>query len=420
MRWCLRRAATRTCTTCRPTRRAATSPPSGAPTSVVPRSRTPISPRSTPPAFRNAGGVDLGETGVRERGTTLVGAPDGGDVAALRVGRQVVHVRVAARRKHHRIARVRAHRPGDQVAHDDAAGPALDHHEVEHLGAGMHVHHADPDLPRQGLIGTQQQLLAGLAARVEGARNLYPPKGAVCEQPPVLAREGDALGRALVDDAGADLREAIHVGLAGAEVAALDRVVEQPEDRVAVVLVVLGGVDSTLRGDRVRPPRRILEAEAGHPVAELGERRGRGGARQPGADHNDVMLQLVRRVDELDLRAVPFPFRRERSVGGAGAQLHGHRSTPASTATGMEMYPPAISTAMAAAAPRRQRPVGGGLSPSVCSALHVPWYRCSPSTTIAAMYAAATGHTRRLATTLWYTSPGTKLGFTRPNVRSSR
>src|SRR5213079_1527923 len=351
-------------------------------------------------AFRNAGGVDLGETGVRERGTTLVGAPDGGDVAALRVGRQVVHVRVAARRKHHRIARVRAHRPGDQVAHDDAAGPALDHHEVEHLGAGMHVHHADPDLPRQGLIGTQQQLLAGLAARVEGARNLYPPKGAVCEQPPVLAREGDALGRALVDDAGADLREAIHVGLAGAEVAALDRVVEQPEDRVAVVLVVLGGVDSPLRGDRVRPPRRILETEAGHPVAELGERRGRGGA--------------------LDRRAVPFPFRRERSVGGAGAQLHGHRSTPASTATGMEMYPPAISTAMAAAAPRRQRPVGVGLSPSVWSALHVPWYRCSPSTTIAAMYAAATGHTRRLATTLWYTSPGTKLGFTRPNVRSSR
>src|SRR6266550_3337744 len=41
MRWSWRRAATRTCTTCRPTRRAATSPPSGAPTSVVPRSRTP-------------------------------------------------------------------------------------------------------------------------------------------------------------------------------------------------------------------------------------------------------------------------------------------------------------------------------------------------------------------------------------------
>src|SRR5207249_11293620 len=108
------------------------------------------------------------------------------------------------------------------------------------------------------------------------------------------------------------------------------------------------------------------------------------------------------------------------TVGGAARRLHMPRSTPASTAAGLELYRRALSTAMAAAAPRRQRAVGGGLSPSVWSAHHVPWYRCSPSTTIAAMYAAATGHTRRLATTLWYTSPGTKLGFTRPNVRSSR
>ena len=42
---------------------------------------------------------------------------------------------------------------------------------------------------------------------------------------------------------------------------------------------------------------------------------------------------------------------------------------PASTATGMEMYAPAISTAMAAATPRRQPAVGGRLSPRVCSAL---------------------------------------------------
>src|SRR3989442_14415801 len=132
------------------------------------------------------------------------------------------------------------------------------------------------------------------------------------------------------------------------------------------------------------------------------------------------MLQLVRRVDELDLRAVPFPFRRERSVRRAGAQLHGHRSTPASTATGMEMYPPAISTAMAAAAPRRQRWVGGGVSPSVWSALHVPWDRGSPSTPIAPVYAAAPGHPRRPAPTLWETSPRKKLGLKRPNVRARR
>ena len=56
--------------------------------------------------------------------------------------------------------------------------------------------------------------------------------------------------------------EAVDVGLAGAEVAALDRVVEEALDAVAVVLVVLGGVDAALGGDGVRPARRVLVAEA--------------------------------------------------------------------------------------------------------------------------------------------------------------
>ncbi|CAB4557187.1 unannotated protein [freshwater metagenome] len=41
----------------------------------------------------------------------------------------------------------------------------------------------------------------------------------------------------------------MHVGLARTEVAALDGVVEQPLHTVAVVLVVLGGVDAALRSN---------------------------------------------------------------------------------------------------------------------------------------------------------------------------
>ena len=59
-----------------------------------------------------------------------------------------------------------------------------------------------------------------------------------------------------------------------AEVAALDGVVEEAVDAVAVVAVVLGGVDAALGGDGVCTPRRVLEAEAQHLVAEFGERRG--------------------------------------------------------------------------------------------------------------------------------------------------
>ena len=111
------------------------------------------------------------------------------------------------------------------------------------------------DLALERLVGAEQQLLAGLAAGVEGARHLGAAEGAVVEQAAVLAGEGHALGDALVDDVDADLGQPVDVGLARAEVAALDRVVEEAVDAVAVVLVVLGRVDAALGGDRVRPAR---------------------------------------------------------------------------------------------------------------------------------------------------------------------
>ena len=60
----------------------------------------------------------------------------------------------------------------------------------------------------------------------------------------------------------ADLGEPIDVRLAGAEVAALDRVVEEPVDAVAVVLVVLGGVDAALGGDAVGAARAVLDSRS--------------------------------------------------------------------------------------------------------------------------------------------------------------
>src|SRR5207248_3006595 len=116
-----------------------------------------------------------------------------------------------------------------------------------------------------------EELLAGLAPGVERARHLRPSERAGVEQAAVLPRERHALGDALVDDLDADLGEAIDVRLAGAVVAALDRVVEEPVDAVAVVLVVLGRVDAALRGDAVRPAGRVVEREHLDPVAELAE-----------------------------------------------------------------------------------------------------------------------------------------------------
>ena len=187
--------------------------------------------------------------GIGERRAALVRAPDRGDVAALGVGRQIEDVAVAAGAEHDGVGGVRLDRAGHQVARDDAARAAVHDDEVEHLGAREHRDAALRDLLRERLVRAEQQLLAGLAARVERARHLRAAERAVREQAAVLARERHALRDALVDDVHAHLGEAVHVRLARAEVAALDRVVEQAVDAVAVVLVVLRRVDAALRGD---------------------------------------------------------------------------------------------------------------------------------------------------------------------------
>jgi hypothetical protein len=81
-------------------------------------------------------GVDLREAGVGEERALLVAAPDRGDVAVDRVGGEVEHGGVAAGGHDHRVGRVGLDLPGDQVAADDAAGHAVDQHQLQHLAAG--------------------------------------------------------------------------------------------------------------------------------------------------------------------------------------------------------------------------------------------------------------------------------------------
>ena len=118
-------------------------------------------------------------------------------------------------------------------------------------GAGKHLHLPRGDLRAKRLVGTKEKLLASLAAGIEGARDLRAAKGAVGQKTAVFAREGNPLRHALVDDRGADLGQAVDIRLARPKVTALDGVVEEAIDAVAVVLIVLRGVYSALRGDRV-------------------------------------------------------------------------------------------------------------------------------------------------------------------------
>ena len=203
---------------------------------------------------RDAGGVDLGEAGVREPRAALPGPEEGAHVGGAGVRGQVEHVPVAAGGEDHRVAREGADLAGDEVPGHEARRPPAREHEVEHLRAREDPHLAGGDLAAHGGIGAEEQLLAGLAAGVEGPGDLGAAEAPVAEQPAVVAGERHALGHALVDDGVADLGEAVHVRLPRPVVPALDRVVEEPPDAVAVVRVVLGRVDPPLGGDAVRAP----------------------------------------------------------------------------------------------------------------------------------------------------------------------
>ena len=199
------------------------------------------------------------------------------------------------------------------------AACAVDDDHVDQLGAVVELDVAQADLAGQLLVDAEQELLAGLAPGVERAAHLGAAEGAVVEQAAVLPGEGHALGGGLVDDVHRLLGQPVDVGLAGAEVAALHRVVEEPVDRVAVALVVLGRVDAALGGDGVGPAGRVVEGEGLHVVALLAERGGGGAAGQAGADDDDLVLPPVGRVHQLPVELVAGPLVLDRPLGDLGS-----------------------------------------------------------------------------------------------------
>ncbi len=64
---------------------------------------------------------------------------------------------------------VGGHLAREQVTGDDSAGPTVLEHDVEEFGPVVELDGTRSDLSHQGRVGTQQELLAGLAACVEGA-----------------------------------------------------------------------------------------------------------------------------------------------------------------------------------------------------------------------------------------------------------
>jgi len=107
--------------------------------------------------------------------------------------------------------------------------------------------------------------------------------------------------------AAASLGEAPDIDFTGAEVAALDGVVEQAVDRVTVVRIVLGGVDAALGCDRVGAAGAVLVTEGLDLVTEFTEGRRGSATGETGADAENFVFTFVGRIDQLRLEAMTIP-----------------------------------------------------------------------------------------------------------------
>ena len=105
---------------------------------------------------RDAGGVDLGKVGIGKEGALFVAAPGGGGIGIFGIGGKVIDIAVTAGTEQHRVTAVGFDLAGDQIAHHDAAGLAVDHHQVEHLPPGEEFHPAEVDLAHHRPVGAQQ------------------------------------------------------------------------------------------------------------------------------------------------------------------------------------------------------------------------------------------------------------------------
>ena len=262
---------------------------------------------------RNTGRVNLDEAGVGEECALLVRLNERGAVAVHRVGGEEVGVSITASGEYDGVRAVAFDFAGDEVADDDAARFTVDENDIEDFATVVGLNLAQLNHAVKRGVSSEKELLSGLTASIECTRDLGAAEGAVGEESAVVAREGDALGDALVDDEGADFSETVNVRFASAEIAALDRIVEETIDGVVVVLIVFRSVDTALRGDGVSATRTVGDAEDLDVIAKFREGRRGGRAAETSTDDDDIQLALVGRADDFHLSLEVGPFFGQRA-----------------------------------------------------------------------------------------------------------
>src|SRR5262249_52532419 len=107
--------------------------------------------------------------------------------------------------------------------------------------------------------------------------------------------------------------EPINIRFAGTKITALNRVVKQAVNAVAIVLIILCRINAALGCNRMRASRRILKTKTLHPVSKFTEgRRGRSTG-ETAADAYDLKFSPVVWADQSRMVLMVSPFLIQRS-----------------------------------------------------------------------------------------------------------
>src|SRR5438132_12644616 len=108
--------------------------------------------------------MNLGVTRIGKEGASFVRSIGCGDIATACISRKIKHVAITTSREDHGVTSVCRDFTGDEIADNNPFGVALHDDNVQQLHPRKHLHSTKCDLPSQGLVGTKQHLLAGLAS----------------------------------------------------------------------------------------------------------------------------------------------------------------------------------------------------------------------------------------------------------------
>ena len=267
---------------------------------------------------RNTGRVNLNVARISEHRALAIYLNSSCTVATHGVGREEIGITIATRSDYNGISREAFELTCNEVLGNNTTSVTINDHNVFHFVTGVKLHLTGLYLRAQRRISTEQQLLTGLSLGIEGTAHLCATERTVGQHATIFTCERHALSHALVDDIVTHLSQTINIGLTSTVVTTLHGVIEKTIYGVAVVLIVLCGVNTTLCGDRVRTAWRVLDAEVEDVEAHLAECGGSRCTSQTRTDNNDVQFQFILWVNQALVSLVVGPLLSHRSFRYSG------------------------------------------------------------------------------------------------------